>query len=166
MQTLPESEPSEGTSEQIDLSAIAEKHRVNQRVMTLDMSRFDPSNLTLLETLDMCEAAGVEPEELPSLLGTVGGSRLTGKAARLLYAFGWTIARRENPSLTFAEAQTWRMNITGAIDTRKVEANRKRALQIIDAAAALQTSPREAEKATLAEIAAAKGRRKRVARKR
>lgn len=161
MQTQPESELSEGTSEPIDLSAIAEKHKVNQRVMELDMSRFDPSNLTLLETLDMCDAAGIEPDALPSLLGTVGGSRLTGKAARLLYAFGWILAKREMPSLTFAEVQTWRMNITGKMDPSRVEANRKRAHKIIDAAAALGTSPREAENATLAEIAAAKQRRRR-----
>jgi hypothetical protein len=129
--------------------------------MVLDMSRFDPSNLTLLETLDMCEAAKIDPEALPSLLGTVGGSRLTGKAARLLYAFGWTLARRENPALTFDEVQTWRMNITGSMDPAKIEANRKRAHRIIDAAATLGTSPREAENATLAEIAEAKRRQRR-----
>jgi len=129
--------------------------------MTLDMERFDPSNLTLLETLDMCEAAGIETAELPSLLGTVGGSQITGRAARFLYAFGWTIAKRADPSLTFEEVQTWRMNITGKMNPAAVERNRKRAIATINAASTLGVSPREAEKATLAEIAAAKQARKR-----
>lgn len=162
----PASEPSGETSAPpVDLSAIAEKYRVNEQVMVLDMARFDPSNLTLLETLDMCEAAGVDTSELPSLLGHVGGSRLTGKAARLLYAFGWILARRADPSLSWEKVQTWRMQITGSMDPAAIERNRKRAIATINAAAALGTSPREAEKATIGEIAAAKQARKRVRRR-
>lgn len=129
--------------------------------MIMDMGRFDPTNLTLLETLDMCEAAGVETNELPSLLASVGGSRITGKAARFLYAFGWIIAKRAEPELTFETVQTWKMQITGTADGAAVERNRKRAIATINAAAALGVGPRDAERATIAEISAAKSARRR-----
>lgn len=157
-----ETEPSGETSlPELDLSAIAEKHKVNARKMVLDMATFDPQNLTLLEVLDMTEAAGVPAGDLTSLLGPVVTQQLTGKQARLMYALGWVIARREDPSLTFREVQTWRMEIKGKMDPAMIEANRIRAIAAVNAAAALGVSPQEALQTPIGQVTAAKARRRR-----
>lgn len=156
------SEPISAPSNVIDLSAIAERNPVNQKTMVLDLSGFDASKLTLIEVLDMAEIAGVAPEKLASLLG---GSSLDPRKARMLYALGWVIARRESPSLTFAEVSRWRMDVKGTMDEKAMEASRAKARALVNAAIMAGVSPEEAERLTMGQLEAYKDRSNRAARR-
>ena len=140
--------PSEPTSTQIDLTAIAAKHPVNVKVAVLDLNTFDATQLTLLEVLDMAESTGVEPEELGALLE----GKSTVKRARMLYAMAWCIARRAKPSLTFAEVCTWKLEIIGEVDPARTERIAKRADAIVGAAIVSGLPPAEAGNLTIAEL--------------
>src|SRR5262245_14490129 len=116
MQTQSEeaqSEPDSAQSDVIDISAIAEKHPVNQKTAVLDLSHFNANNLTLLDVLDISEKAQSDPERLPTLLGL---GKNSPRKMRMLVALVWVIARRDNPSLTFEEVSTWRIQIKGEVD--------------------------------------------------
>jgi hypothetical protein len=131
--------------------------------MALDLATFDATKLTLLEVLDMAERAGVEPQDLASLLDRPS---LDPTKARMLYALGWVIARRERPDLTWEEVQTWRMDVKGKADPAVSERNRIRALAVVNAAKLSNLSPGEAGDLTLAELEAyRKGRPNRAARR-
>jgi hypothetical protein len=139
----------------IDLSQIAADNPVNQQVAVLDLNTFDATQLTLLEVLDMSEAAGVEPEALGRLMA----GRQNTKRMRLLYALAWCIAKRANPLLTFDEVCRWKLDIIGEVDDAKIARNEKRAAIVVNAAAATGLSPTEAGNLTIAELGAYNDRR-------
>jgi len=115
--------------------------------MKLDLATFDATKLTLLEVMDMAEKAGVEPENLASLLSR---PKFDPSKARMLYALGWVIARRADPGLTFVEVLTWHMEVIGTMD-EKPKSGRDKA--VVGAAILAGVSPREAEKLSLGELA-------------
>lgn len=149
----PSAEPSEPTSEPLDLSAIAARHPVNVHSMTLDLATFDASALTLLEVLDMSEVAGVEPSKLAALLARPSTD---GTKARMLYALAWVIVRRERPEIKYSEIITWKLNVIGKLDTMKTEVSKSRARARVNAATLSGLPPSEAEKLTVAELQAYK----------
>ena len=139
------------TSNKVDLSAIASEHPVNTKIAVLDLNTFDATQLTLLEVLDMSETVGVPPEALGALLNN---KKQQAQRMRMLYAMAWCIARRADPKLTFAEVCTWKLEVIGEVDKEKVEATAKRAAVVVGAASVSGLPPREAEKLTVAELAA------------
>jgi hypothetical protein len=119
------------------------------RKVFLDVSQIRPGKLTLLEALDMGDAAGVDPDNFMRVLSR---GRAQDKA-RLIYAFAWVLARRSEPELTFAEVCTYDLTVTGkpatAEETAK-EAKRAKATAAVAKLAGVST--REAEQMTIAEI--------------
>jgi hypothetical protein len=155
----PTSKPDSETVNVVDISAIAAAHPVNITVCKLDLNTFDASQLTLLEVLDMAEAAGVEPEALTTLLRLPKGSP---RKMRLLFALAWVVARRANVALTFAEVCTWRLEMIGEIKENPMAA--KRAALVVGAATLSGLSPSEASNLTVAEIGAYSARNRKRAR--
>lgn len=135
----------------IDISAIAEKYPVNQRVATLDMSTFDANKLTLIEVLDMAEMAGVDPENLGGLLDL---GKNSPRKARMLVSLVWVIARRAEPELTYEEVSTWRIRIFGKPNEALMKRNALRDKALTAAAAAAGVKPSEAGSLTVGEVAA------------
>jgi len=144
-------------STQIDLTAIAAEHPVNAKSATLDLNTFDATQLTLLEVLDMAETVDVDPAELGDILkGT------TSKRMRLMYAMAWCIARRADPSLTFAEVCTWKLEIIGEVKPEVAERAAKRAAIVVGAASVSGLPPSQAGNLTVAELSAYKDRQVRI----
>lgn len=139
----------QGSTQAIDLSAIAEAHPVNQQTAILDLNTFDATQLTLLEVLDMSEKAGVDPENLGEIIKTK-----TAKQMRLMYAIAWVIARRANLRLTFEEVATWKLTVIGEVDESLAETNAKRAAIVVGAASVSGLPPKEAANLTVAELGA------------
>ncbi len=131
--------------------------------MVLDLSTFDATALTLLEVLDMSEVAGVPPEELSGLLQLKG---MTPAKAKLLYALGWCIARRETPGLLFSDVIRWKMTVKGKPDPEKPVRNAKRATALVNAAKVSGLPPTEAGNLTMAELQAYRAGSNRAARRR
>lgn len=156
MQTQSGELETEQASVPVDLTAIAEAHPVNQHTAILNLNTFDATQLTLLEVLDMAEAADVDPAQMGALIGS---SAQTGKRMRLLFAMAWCIARRANSHLTFEEVCTWRLEVIGEVDPKRTEKLQKRAEAIVSVAEAAGVSPQEAANLTVAEIAAYADRR-------
>jgi hypothetical protein len=142
----------------IDLTEVANAHPVNQQVAVLNLNTFDATQLTLLEVLDMAEAADVEPDAMGTLLGN---KRQSAKRMRLMFAMAWCIARRANPLLTFAEVCTWRLEVIGEVDPVRTEKLQKRADIIVGAASVSGLHPDEAANLTIAELTSYQERRKR-----
>lgn len=101
----------------------------------------------------MSEVAGVPPEELGGLLKTRG---MSPSKARLLYALGWCIARREQPGLKFSDVMRWKMTVKGKPDEEAPIRNQKRAAIVVNAAKASGLAPKDAANLTMAELAAYK----------
>jgi hypothetical protein len=133
----------------IDLSQIAIDNPVNQQTATLNLSTFDATQLTLLEVMDICEAVEVEPEALGGLLATKSRKRI-----QLMYAIAWVIARRPNPDLTLDEVCTWKLDVQGTMNSRTTEASAKRAAMRVNAAVSTGLAPDDAEKLSIADLAA------------
>jgi len=133
----------------VDLSAIANKHQVNQKTAHLDLNTFDATQLTLLEVLDMSEAVGVDPEALGDLMA--GAS--SAKRMRLFYALAWCIARRADPSLTLEEVCTWKLDVIGEVKPEVAVRSQKRAAIIVGAATATGLAPKDAGQLTIAQLA-------------
>ena len=145
--------------ETVDLNVIANNYPVNRKTAVLDLNTFDATQLTLLEVLDMSEVTGVPPEMLGSLLSKDAPA---GKRMRMFYAMAWSIARRADPMLSFAEVCTWRVSVIGETDPVKTERQQQRAAMIVGAADVSGLHPDDAAQLTLAELSAYGDRRKRA----
>jgi len=156
----PTSLPSEDVN-LVDISAIAAAHPVNVKTCRLDLNTFDASGLTLIEVLDMAEAAGVSPEALASMLSA---SRTSPSKVRLLFALAWVVARRADASLAYAEVCTWKLDVIGVIKENPTAV--KRAAMVVNAARLTGLPPSEAGKLTVAEIGAYGAANRRTRRKR
>ena len=138
------------TLKPVDLSAITEQHPVHQRVMTLDLNRFDPSGLTLIEVLDMAEVSGTDTSNLSKALN---GPGMTPTKARVLYALAWVIVRRAEPDVRYSDVVTWKLDVIGT-KVETVVSNRAmaRARARVNAAKLTGLTPGEADKLTIAEL--------------
>lgn len=138
---MPQSKP--------DLILDASGEDTPPRKIYLDVSQIRPGKLTLLEALDMAEAADVSPDSFTRVLTRGSGAR----KARLIYAFAWVLARRAEPGLTFAEVCTYDLTVTGKPATEqdhKADAERAKALASVAKIAGVST--RQAEQMTMAEV--------------
>lgn len=134
------------TKPDLILNDVGEPRRI-----VLDVSQVRPGRLTLLEALDMGDAAGIDSDDFVRVLQ--GGSK--AQKAKLLYAFAWVLARRTEPEITFAEVCTYHLTIAGKVPTEgDAERDAKRAKAVASVAKLAGVSPREAEAMTMAEVKA------------
>jgi hypothetical protein len=117
--------------------------------MTLDLNTFDPSGLTLVEVLDMADAAGVGSGELIGVLNQAG---MTPDKARVLYALAWVIVRRAEPDTRYSEVITWKLELVGKAETKVSTQAQQRARARVNAAKLAGVTPAEADKLTIAEL--------------
>jgi len=112
--------------------------------------------LTILEVARASVAAGVNGAEAERLMRTLTTSGAADaepadveRVATLLYSWAWQLVRRDEPGVTWAEAQTWRvvfdMDATDELADAEAEA-------IVRAAAATGLPPAEAGRLTIAEM--------------
>ena len=118
--------------------------------MVLDLETFDAAGLTLMEVLDMAEAAGVPHSALTTLLDS---KEMTPEKARVLYALAWVIVRRAEPDVKYADVVTWKLELRGKVET-KVSRATQRARARVNAARMAGVTPAEADSLTIAELAA------------
>jgi len=116
----------------------------------------DVKRLTILELARAQATARVRQSDAERLLRTlVDPAADPGElelAARLLYAWTWQLVRRDEPSVTWEEAQTWRVELDlDAVDDPFVD---DEARAVVEVAVATGLSPREAERVTFAELEA------------
>jgi hypothetical protein len=80
------------------------------RVFRVDVSQITPDAVSLGDLIDICEAAEVAPDDLSPLMADpkAGTRRL-----KALAAFAWTIARRDDPELTYADVLAGRVDLIG-----------------------------------------------------
>lgn len=142
----------------VDLSAIAEKFPVNQRVAKLDLATFDANKLTLLDVLDMAEKAGVEPENLAGLLDL---GKNSARKARMLVSLVWVLARRAEPDLTYEEVCTWKMQIVGELNPDRIRRQAHRDKVLVAAAEAAGVAPQDAGTLTVGQVSAISNRKSR-----
>lgn len=141
----------------VDLNVIADNYPVNRKTAVLDLNTFDATQLTLLEVLDMSESVGVAPELLGGLLSS---KAQTSQRMRMFYAMAWVIARRADPTLSYMEVCTWKVDVIGETDPLKAERQQQRAKMIVGAADVSGLHPDDAAQLTLAELSAYGDRRK------
>jgi hypothetical protein len=147
----------------MDTSLALIQEQSPYRLVEFDMERVDVGKLTLLELLDACEAAEVDPEAMSETMDE--GSSVP--RARLLYGIAWVILRRVEPGLTYEETCTFDLVVTG--EAKEVDANNVRAKATVAVAALAGVSTRQAEQMTMDEVAAVtelQSRRNRAARRR
>ena len=117
--------------------------------MTLDLNTFDPTGLTLIEVLDMSEAAGIDSGELVSVLNETG---MSPTKARVLYALAWCIMRRAEPDVKFSDVLTWKLDLIGKVETKVSNRAQARARARVNAAKLTGLPPAESDKLTIAEL--------------
>jgi hypothetical protein len=96
-------------TETLDLAAIMAAHE--PRTVLLDLAAVNSSTLTMGEVADLAEVLDLDLDEVQ---GAMAGRRGKVTAARAILALAWVIARRADPELTWAEARTWRVEVTAA----------------------------------------------------
>jgi hypothetical protein len=80
------------------------------RRVVLPVAAIDPNGLGIGELLDLAEALGTD------LTGVAELMRDTGQVprSRVIVGLAWLLVRRLEPGVTWAEAQTWRVEVTPA----------------------------------------------------
>jgi len=85
------------------------------RTYTVDLGVITPGSLSFGDLIDVSEASGVDPEDMQRLIS----SRAKGQGAaklRLLCAFAWIVARRDEPGLTYQDVLAGQVKVTGQQD--------------------------------------------------
>lgn len=81
-------------------------------IYTLPLAAVSVEHLGIGEMLDLCEALEVDMDGMAALMRSRGIQR-----ARVLVGFAWILARRDDPSISWLDAQRWRITVdTGAAD--------------------------------------------------
>lgn len=96
-------------TEPVDLAAILEEAG-EPRTARLELARMDLRRLGIGELLEISRAVELAPGELGAALR----SEDAVLKSRVALAIAWIIARRREPALTYAEVQTWRIEIIGS----------------------------------------------------
>jgi hypothetical protein len=112
--------------------------------------------LTILEIARASTAAGVKRTDTERLLRTMldpaADPAELERGATLLYAWAWQLIRRDEPGVTWADAQTWRVEFD--LDAPGDELLEAEARAVVEVALVTGLPPREAAGVTLAELAA------------
>jgi len=125
------------------------------RKISLDLANIDSSRLTLLDALDIVEVTGIPADRFDKTLAGVKTGMSDGASARLLYAFAWVILRKIEPSVSWAEMQTYDLKIVGTpLDEETVQQIDKRAVAVMNVVRLAHVSPAEAEQLSLAQVKA------------
>lgn len=114
----------------------------------------DLRRLTILERARAAAIVGVAERDLAGLLRSINahdaapGDLVTG--TELLYALAWQLGRRDDPALTWAQAQTW--NLVLNLDTPADAIAEAEARASVQAAIATGLPPKDAGELTLAHL--------------
>ena len=114
----------------------------------------DAHRLTVLEVARACVLAGVRQTDVTETLRHLRGDASPEEvlaATLLLYGIAYELRRRDEPELTWAEAQTWRVVLD--LETRD-ELAEAEAEARVDAALATGLDPDRAGELTVAELEA------------
>lgn len=130
----------------LTLEALPEPRRI-----FLDVGAISPGNLTLIDALDIAEVSGVSAEDMERVLS----GPVNRRQGMLVYAMAWVLGRRIEPGLTFAEVLQCHVTLMGdAVSDEQIEREQKRAMAVTSVAMLAGVSPDEAEKMSVAEVAA------------
>lgn len=125
--------------------------QVEPRKFTLEIAKFDPDNITLLDALDIQDVSGIEAGGFSDVLKSVDQR----KRALLLYAFAWIIARKIEPGLTFDEVCTYHLNVIGHAPTeQQKERSAHRAKVTMGVAMATGLPPEQVEQLSISQVSA------------
>lgn len=133
----------------VSLADIIEQSPERRKVV-LDMSRVDPTALTLIETLDVADASGIKTEDF----GAVMERGTLRTKAMLLFALAWVIMRRVEPDLTYKETCTFDLSVVGEVDPKEGERAIERAEIVTGVAKLAGITPEEAGQLSMAEVIA------------
>jgi hypothetical protein len=144
------------------VSAYPEPRRV---VLTLA----DTRRLTVLERARACGVAGIAVADIGPLLRAVasreGDAQTLETGVLVLYAIAYQLERRLDPSITWADAQTWDLALD--LETEPDAADELEAEESVEAALATGLPPAVAGQLTMAQLDAyrkhPKRKRRRVA---
>jgi len=81
------------------------------RTVVLPVAAIEADNLGVGELLDVAEVMGTD---LPGVAAMMASKGLT--QARILVAYAWILARRNDPSVTWQDAQRWRIEVPAGAD--------------------------------------------------
>jgi hypothetical protein len=126
----------------------------DRRVFTVDLSTVTIDQLRWGDLIDIAEVTDLALEDIGPALTSNRGSKAT--RLRVVAAFAWIVARRDEPGLAFADVLAGWIETQGttpsAASTRRAE---KRARARMGAALATGLTPDQADQLTVAEVDAA-----------
>lgn len=79
------------------------------QVVMLPVEAIEANNLGIGELLDLAEVMGTDLPGVAALMASKGVSQ-----ARIVVGYAWILARRRDPSVTWEEAQRWRIEVSNA----------------------------------------------------
>lgn len=89
--------------------------RPQVRMFTVDLGELRPGTLAFGDLIDVADATGLDPTQFERIIHSGKGvDRL-----RLLCAFAWLAARRDEPSLTYQDVLRGQVQVTGRSDRRR-----------------------------------------------
>lgn len=92
------------------------------RMFTVDLGELRPGTLSFGDLIDVAEATGLDPTAFEAIIAEGKGvDRL-----RLLCAFAWLSARRDEPSLTYQDVLAGQVQVTGRRDRTRPARTRAR----------------------------------------
>jgi hypothetical protein len=107
--TADELEDLEPASNVVDLGAILE--RGPARVFRLPVGALRADSITVYELTTIGRTLGLSPAELTAAAQAVVDKRAGWEGLEVAQAFAWIVARRADPALTWAEAQTYGLEV-------------------------------------------------------
>lgn len=81
-------------------------------VVVLPVEVIEANNLGIGELMDMAEVLGTDFQGLAAMMGDRGAV----SRPRVVVAYAWVLARRQDRSITWEEAQRWRVEVRGKPD--------------------------------------------------
>jgi hypothetical protein len=121
------------------------------KLFQVEASQMGPESLSFGDLIDLCEAAGVDPEEMQSLMA---GPKRGARKLRLLCAVAWVVNRREVPGLTYADVLAGQVEIIGTPDSAREARKAKAAKLTAGVVVATGLSPDVVRSMSLSEVAA------------
>jgi hypothetical protein len=86
--------------------------RPQVRMFTVDLTELRPGTLSFGDLIDVADATGLDPTAFEAIVSSGKGvDRL-----RLLCAFAWLAARRDEPALTYQDVLAGQVQVTGQRD--------------------------------------------------
>jgi hypothetical protein len=117
----------------------------------VEAAEMGPGSLSFGDLIDLCEASGIDPEEMGSLMAATGRG---ARKLRLLCAVAWVVNRRTEPALAYADVLAGQVEIIGAPDADREARKTKAAKLTAGVVVATGFPPDVVRSMSLAEVAA------------